>query len=739
MSGRADPTGRLTTAVALLLIVGCGFVFRTLFAAAVMPPPPRMQGETTQAYRYAKMVSSGRGIPETDPLVLHPEGFRTGRNSILEEYLAGWGHRIAGGGFDAFMRLFSRLFPLLAAAGIYLWVRAAGFRRGPALLAAAAYAVLLPALLRARGESLYRETVALPVIAFLGASLERSLRGGGRMPQVAAGALLLLALASWKVTGFLALFLFGWLAVRQTVRGDVPRLLALSLAATQLAGSLFLSHMRADGAILSPATAMALAAAASVLLPRSWWIPAAGGCLAVVMVFLGPESTSHVTDVIVAKLTHPGGHPADPAELAPDARLFWVSGYTSPPLSQLLWLFALPAALAVPGIVRRRHTLSGGAVIPFAVLALAGYLFFDRLAVFGAMASALLLAGTFSMGRIPAVAGMLLLGAQSMTAPGTARLLASAGGEVGGGGSMLTEGELSDLLGWARSETARDEAFLCYWHLSGMISAYAERPVVTHTFFESARNRRRIHGFAESLFAPEDSLLSMMRRHRADYVVYQGDFLFDRSPQGLLYLAGLRRVPDGSAAVLMHYAPELLDSLVPVFTGRSLRVYARDGASAGPEGGSDSVRQAIFEPVYYPLFRGSYGMAVSAVTDPARTAGSLARSGRASGDPVRLSAALALLANAGAPASDGVAVLAELTSLSLAGAWPMERLEEDFACYLHAWGPDPEARLDLATLLLDAGEPERAAEQLELAEGRLGQTARVRSLRRRIRREGGLR
>jgi len=103
---------------------------------------------------------------------------------------------------------------------------------------------------------------------------------------------------------------------------------------------------------------------------------------------------------------------------------------------------------------------------------------------------------------------------------------------------------------------------------------------------------------------------------------------------------------------------------------------------------------------------------------------------------VQLSAALALLADAGAPASDGVAVLAELAGLHMAGVWPVDRLERDFACYLHAWGPDPEARLDLASLLLDSGSSESAVRQLELAESRLGETTRTRALRRRLRREG---
>ena len=727
MSAGADLSHITKSALLLLLILACGLLFRLCFATCVMVPPPRMQGETTQAYRYAQMVSRGSGIPARDSLVLHPRGFVTSKNSILEEYLAGWLHRLTGGDFNSFIRGFSLLLPLLAGVGVFLWIKASGFRRREALLCAAAYSVLLPALLRARGESLYRETLALPLLALLGAALERSLRGGGRGWHAASGGLLLLSLAAWKVTMFLAVFLFGWILYRQMRRRKPPKGLVLFLAGAQIAGSALIPHLRWEGALLSPATALAFAAAAGALAGRfEWQIATAGLLLAAAGALAGPRATGHVTAVILAKLTHPGGHPADPLALSPDARLFWVSGYTSPSPSQVIWLLGIPAAVAAAGALRRDETFGGGLILPFAALSFAGYIFFDRLVVFAALAMALLMAKTFSRGRLIPALGMLLLGAQSFTAPMTAGLMASAGGDLGGGGSMLTEGELSEVLQWARTETDGDDAFLCYWHLSGMMSAYARRPVVTHTFFESPENRARIHRFARSIYLPEDSLLAMMRETEANYVIYQADFLFDRSPQGLLYLSGRREIPDGSACILMHYAPDMLDSLVPVFRGRSLSVFERGAVGLPP----DSARRALFEPVYYQLFGDSYPLGVAAMVDPAGTARRLALSGRDLGDPVRLSAALTLMADAGSPADDAVAVLSELASLHLRGGWSMDRLREDFSCYLYAWGPDPQARLDLAQLLAQAGRMDGARRQLELVADEHGESSRTQALRR---------
>ncbi len=138
-----------------------------------------MQGETTQAYRYTEMIAEGRDIPSLDTLVMRPEGLRTGENSIFEEYLAGGLHRIIGGDFNGFLRAFSMLFPLLLLPVIFFWMTGLGYSRNESLFGAALYGVFLPALLRTRGESLYRETVALPLIllALMLADLARGRRG----------------------------------------------------------------------------------------------------------------------------------------------------------------------------------------------------------------------------------------------------------------------------------------------------------------------------------------------------------------------------------------------------------------------------------------------------------------------------------------------------------------------------------------------------------------------------------
>jgi hypothetical protein len=707
MSARAD--GRTTStsisALILLSVMVCAFFFRSWFATSVMPPPQRMQGETTQAFRYTGMVSSGEGIPAVDSLVMHPDGMRTGENSIFEEYIAGGIHGLVGGDISGFLRFFCIAFPLLVIPGLYLWMKGTGVPGREALLGASAYGILLPALLRTRGESLYRETVALPLLVWTGWAVDSSLRSKETGPATVAAPILLFAsLAAWKVTAFLSAALFIYLLLRQCRRGDVPVKAAAGLSLAQILASVILSHMRHDMAILSAATVLAAFLLLSLFEFRGRRIlPGVALVSAAVCALVFSGSTGHVGAVILAKLRFLFSHPSDPSMLTPDARLFWVSGYTSPSPAEMLLLFSVPAVAAAFGLRRFRELCSGSVLFWLLPLSLAGYLFFDRLHVF--LAVALIPPLALACRRLPAAAAvMAALVMQSALVVPIAGLIGDAGLEFRDGGSLLGDGELDSMLEWTASSTGENEAFMCFWHLSGLISAYAHRPVVTHTFFENESNRQTIIEFARQTFASEDSLAAFMRRHDADLYVYQADFLLDRSSQGLLYLAGLTDVPDNCAALRMHFAPETLDSLALVYQGPSLRVFRMGGTPAG------FPALPLYRMRYFHVL-GDYDTARAALAAPEPVARELAWRGREQGDPHMVSAAMALACGSGMDPADVIGILQELAMSYFGGDYGIEYLEEDFLLYLHHYGPDPALRLDLARLLASEGLIDRAVIQ----------------------------
>ncbi|MBN2586701.1 MAG: hypothetical protein JXA64_00950 [Candidatus Fermentibacteraceae bacterium] len=701
-------TRNLLTVLSLAAALAAGFAFRSWFISTVMPPPGRMQAETTQAYRYARMFSSRGEIPQLDTLVMHPEGMMTSQNSVFEEYLAGGLHRVTGGDFDDFIGIFCLLFPLLAIIFLFLWMVSAGYERLPALAASSLYGFLLPAILRARGESLYRETVALPMLIALGWLTEKSLGAGeesnGKTYPIAAGILLLGCLAAWKVTAFISFFLLLYLLWRNWRRGDVPFALRISLAAAQIGGSLLLPHMRHDTALLSPATAIAV----FLLLPRlkSVWFPLGFTLLAAGSAIVGKGATGHVASVITAKLRFLFSHPEDPSLLSDDARIFWVPGYTSPSPAQVLFLFGIPLLAAAPGLVRFWREKRRMLFFWLLPLSLAGYLFFDRLMIFLAVALLPVIALSFRRRWLLfPVAAVIIL--QSAVPGRIASLIASSGLEFQDSSSLLNDGELDSFLAWLRNETSEDDAVLSFWHISGLVSAYAQRPVVTHTFFENLENRRTIMRFARSVFMPEDSLVSFMREVDCDLLVYQADFLLDRSSSGLLYLAGLVEVPDSAVAWLLQYRPEGLDSLVPMYQGPSLRVFGFDGP------GRNLRRSFLFQERYAHCYKG-YDEARAILADPRGWSGYLADRGIEMNDPDMLSGALLLGLEGGGPEDVTGMMLNDLIQLYIRGSYDLDDLAEDVDGFTWFCGPRPDLRLLMGRLYASEGRLSSACDQYRM-------------------------
>lgn len=644
------------------------------------------------------MISEDGCIPRLDTLVMHPGGMITSENSIFEEYLAGGIHRLTGGDFDHFIRLFSLLFPLLTIPFLYLWMRAADYRIFSSLAGSALYAFIFPALLRARGESFYRETVALPFLVALAWVVEKVISNGERdgqrsgktlLTSISAGLILIISLAAWKVSAFITLFLFLYLYWRNYRRGDIPFALRVSLAAAQLLAALLLSHMRHDGAIISPSSVMAVL----LLLkrPKNIWIPVVGTLLALFSAFAGTGSAGHVSAVIVAKIRFMFSHPSNPQLLSDDARLFWVPGYTTPTPAQFLFLFGIPIAAAIPGARQFFREKNGKLIFWFLFLSLAGYLFFDRLLVLPAIA--LIPVISMSFGKkwfIVPVLSLILL--QSVFPGHLSEVITGIGLQYRNSASLLNDRELDSLLQWSARETESDEAVLSFWHISGLLSAYAQRPVVTHTFFENSDNRKTIVEFARSMFMTEESLTAFMLERECSLVVYQADFLLDCSYSGLLYLAGLQEVPDNSVVLKMHYAPELLSYLTPVFQGPSLRVFR-----IGAPDRETLPRQFLFEERYTHCYDG-YDTARDLMFDQRASSGYLADRAMETMDPDMLSGAMLLGASGGGPQPVLEQMLNDLIQLYIQGSYNLGHLAEDIETFIYWFGSRTELRLLLARL-----------------------------------------
>jgi hypothetical protein len=517
------------------------------------------------------------------------------------------------------------------------------------------------------------------------------------------------------VTQYFAVLLFGYLLIANVGllrRTEKPsQLPVIVLVVTYWLACFVIPHMRYDGAFAGPASVAGLFAVMSLRIRSRWILAAAVACvLAVFAVLPASGSSGHVGGVLAARLRFPFAHPSDPLLLSPDARLFWVSGYTGPSLQDILLLFGIPLILVLPGLGRffgRSGREEPGSVLMqvFLVAGLLGFLLFERLHVLLALAICPVLALSARRNRVLVVLVPAVLLLQSVGVGNIAQALQSVGVSERGRESLLSDRELDSLISWVERETTSDEAFLCYWHISGLLSAYADRPVVTHTFFENEQNRRTIQQFARTVFMDEGELVEFCRERRCELVVHQADFVLDDTHEGLLYLAGHAdgRAPAGCVALRMQYAPESLDSFRLVFEGSSVRVFSIGGHEARA---SSSPTHLLFRPDLASLLP-EYGEGLSVVvSDPVGTAVGMARDGRRLGDYALLSASLCLMTTETVADPDAaIAVLQEIASLYM-GRSPsvgIDELARDFRSYLAAHGPDPMLRRDLALLLSRAG------------------------------------
>ena len=309
---------------------------------------------------------------------------------------------------------------------------------------------------------------------------------------------------------------------------------------------------------------------------------------------------------------------------------------------------------------------------------------------------------------------LTVFGTQAMFAPQIAGVLAKTGMSFGNSSSLLGDEELDDLIEWGTNNRG---TMLSFWHISGLLSAYADMPVVTHTFFENSRNRETIIEFASKIYDSEEEMIEFMESRGADYLAYQADFIYDRTPQGLLYLAALTEIPDGSLAVRLHYYAHSLQRLKLVWQGPSIRVFQIDGINA------DLPRHPCWE-ARYASFIHQKEMAGAVINSPVETGIYLADQGMASGDPQKLSAALLIFSGTQGevPADAAISLLQQLLMAHLDGQYHIDDLEQDFIAYLYAWGPDPQLRLDLVRLLRSSGLDQRAEFHMEIIE-RMGRNS----------------
>jgi hypothetical protein len=604
----------LLTVLGMLSVYGVGFHARTVtFERMGLFLTQNFWMESAQRFRYVELVASGEGIPEWDDRMWAPEGYDPRTDTIVQEQFYGRVYRALGLGPDmpveAFVRVFTRV---LYCFGIFALVALSGVlhrSRLAALLACLAYAAILPAVERSSGQVLYREHLAIPLFVFhlyfLAASLQRD---AWRNPA-AAGAFLLAAMLAWKVMTFyyliLAVFLAAAVVLEDRPRRAVRTLACCALPVIAVAVALPV-HLNFDRFYLNPGAILSVVALTVGLIQL--WRPLGRGARALavgvgsgllVLALPAPPSYDHAWQTILARVTHLGHKPADPAELTFHARHFWSGNYRSPSFARLVRDFGLPLLAALPGLVLetvrvvRRRQADAHALVLYLTLALGGcYLVFRKLQAFPAMLLAIFVgAGWIGLSGwkrhllraavVVCAAGMVLQTYGVLPSPH--RLFASRPVvDRGSVSRVYTGADLASLSGWLREHTGPDDVVLAEFALSPFLLNAADRPIALNCFFESPMVER-YRDYAEALFAEPKTFHAFCARHQVSWVVHAAhQVLRTDDEMSYRYVADAVDWDPASAAARMQFAPAELEGFELAWESPFFRVFRVLGEGERP-------------------------------------------------------------------------------------------------------------------------------------------------------------
>ncbi len=564
--------------------------------------------ESAQHYRSTRFIAEGKPLPDPDRQIQWPDGFDPDRDTVVQEYVLGWLARIVNPPrLETFVRTATRYVFCLIVFPLYWVTLELTRRRWAALLAVAVYVTLPPALDRSSGLVVYRENVALPILAVQIAALYAHFRRGrGCRFACLSGAALVLAHFTWKVTTFYQLFVLGVLALLVLIRSPdrASRTAVYALALPPLLVSIFLPvALHIDRYWGSPQAALTggllVVCAAAALRPDWTRHPAARTALLLAptgllyLLLPGPLSYDHAWDTLIAKFRFFGIKPTDPALLSIHARHYWTGNYRSPTPAMIARDFALPAIMCVMLLRRVRrdswsrvswHERAGQAYLLLGTAGFVlGYLLFRKFGTFLAvfLTPAIGLSALTIMERakhrrklgIAVLVGIVLV---TFTAAWT-----GVGADSGLGlrtseddtGLVYDVASIDALSHWITEHTTRDDVFLASWALSPYLFTYLDRNTNLHSFFE-CDVVTRFETFNLKLFGPIEDLHAFARTYQATYLIYEANFLLRTDPwMSYRYVADHLDISGEEAAYHLHYTPDDTPGFQLVYQNDYFRVF----------------------------------------------------------------------------------------------------------------------------------------------------------------------
>jgi len=528
-------------------------------------------------YRYAEMVADGKAIPPLDIEIQYPEGLDTTRYiTAVMERVAGNVHRLLFRSvpLHVFLVYFSSIFSTVSVLAVY-WAGALLWRsKWAGLVCAFFYCVGPASFVRSASGAFIREDFALPFIFFSFACFLYCLRKDSPLIATIGSLLLVAALAAWHLTQFyLLLFVGGFVVIFLLQKKEqFPRLSFTILTIAILGASVGLPVLRAKQTVFSFPLMLSYGLSVSVWLlhfrrvsERKKRLILAGSVIVIFLVagliiqryFLG--GYSYIYQFVLSKFRYLGRLPDDPRLLPFEIKVTWTASFVRPHIGEVFFLLSSALLFGAVTLVRQIFRILKGkadsAEIMTAYFGLVSFLLFlliHRLSVFA----------IFFL--------VLPVGCVMLVKDRTIKLLSYAGIAVCVAFAVFSFANLrltahrpaqryvKDVISFLRENTGRDEAVLSSFAFGPVIAAYADRPVILHSKFESKPIRDKVEQFYTALYQSEEDFYRLCRQYNVKLFVFQADMVLSAGPGSIRYVAGATGLRRDCAAALFHFTPERL-------------------------------------------------------------------------------------------------------------------------------------------------------------------------------------
>ncbi len=541
-------------------------------------------------FRHARMVSEGKRIPTLDIDIQYPEGLRTDLYvAPVMEQVSGTLHRLffADVPLHVFLTYFMALISASSVGAVFLAGMFIARSKWVGLVAAIFYTLAPAAVARSCGGTFIREDFALPFMFYSFVCFVYCLRNDSVVAASIGSLLLAVALASWHLTEFYLLLFIGGLLVTFLIQSarNLPRRSFTILTATLLVTALALPVLRAKHTAVSLPLMLSYG-----LTPALWYthrfditakrrvVCLASAALAfafagfVIQHFLG--GNSYIYQFILSKIRYLGELPKDSSLLPFEIKVTWTSSFVSTSLDQFVVLLSPALIFGAAMLARLAYRTLKRTAEPAEILAayfgfsiVILFLLINRLSVFAIFFIAIC-AGYIALAR------RALLKALSVAA-----VLASVAYAVNIFGHLSlspyrpSQESIEDVVDYIKENSAEDDAVLSSFQFGPSIAAYAHRPVILHSKFESQTIRDKVREIYTALYAGEEEFYRVCSKYGADLFVYQTNMALESEPASMRYMVGADHLRTDSAAFLLHFAPEKLKHFHLVHQNFSCRIF----------------------------------------------------------------------------------------------------------------------------------------------------------------------